>query len=137
MAVAVVANGVFGGLVLAPRIGEYPNHVYKSLVAIGIALLASYWIARTIRNDRPCAIAWRVGLLWLGLTVCFEFVTGHYLFGNSWARLCADYRFWEGRLWSLVLLAQLTGPPMMLALRKRGTWEGLKRRRNQWKGLIY
>jgi hypothetical protein len=47
-----------------------------------------------------------VSCFWVGLTVLFEFVFGHYVLGNSWDVLLADYRIWQGRLWSLVLISE-------------------------------
>jgi ABC-type Fe3+ transport system permease subunit len=114
MAVVIVANAAFSTLVLVPRIGEYANHVCKSVVAVLLILWAFYLIARTILHDRAIGDAGLVGALWFGLTVLFEFIFGHYVFGNPWSRLLADYRFWEGRLWVLVLLADLIGPPTVL-----------------------
>jgi hypothetical protein len=46
----------------------------------------------------------------VGLTVLFEFVFGHYVLGNSWDVLLADYRIWQGRLWSLVLISEAIAP---------------------------
>lgn len=44
-----------------------------------------------------------IGLMWLGLTIVFEFVMG-LLGGNSWSEMLADYNIFRGRLWPLVLL---------------------------------
>ena len=51
-----------------------------------------------------------VGTVWVALTVAFEFVAGHYVFGNSWERLIADYNVFRGRIWILVLLMNLFAP---------------------------
>jgi hypothetical protein len=49
------------------------------------------------------AEAVRMGLVWLGLTVAFEFVFGHYAMGQPWAALLHDYNLLHGRLWVVVL----------------------------------
>ena len=46
----------------------------------------------------------------VALTVAFEFLAGHYVFGNSWERLIADYDVFRGRIWILVLLMNLLAP---------------------------
>jgi hypothetical protein len=51
-----------------------------------------------------------IGAVWLALTLAFEFLAGHYLFGSSWERLLADYDLLRGRVWILVLLATLFAP---------------------------
>ncbi|MGQ9625254.1 MAG: hypothetical protein ACUVT9_07815 [Candidatus Bathycorpusculaceae bacterium] len=48
----------------------------------------------------------------------FEFIAGHYVFGNSWEKLLADYNLLEGRLWSLVLLTILIAPYIANKLRQ-------------------
>jgi hypothetical protein len=45
-----------------------------------------------------------IGLIWLGLTVVFEFLFGHYVMGNPWERLLHDYNLLAGRVWVFVLI---------------------------------
>jgi hypothetical protein len=51
-----------------------------------------------------------IGVLWLGLSVAFELLFGHYFAGASWEALFADYDVGQGRLWPFVLLATLIAP---------------------------
>ena len=113
LAVLISANGFVGALVVAPRVGEYPAHVYKTIVAIALVLLASRVYALFASGPGSSRAAWRAGLIWLTATAAFEFLAGHYLFGNPWEKLFADYRLWQGRLWVLLLLALLLGPSLM------------------------
>jgi hypothetical protein len=43
-----------------------------------------------------------IGSIWLALTLAFEFLAGHFLFGRSWSVLVAEYDLAAGRLWILV-----------------------------------
>ena len=113
LAVLISASGFVGTLVVAPRVGEYPAHVYKTIVAIALVLLASHLYVRLTSRHGWSRAAWRAGLVWLTATVAFEFLAGHYLFGNPWEKLFADYLIWQGRLWVLLLIALLLGPPFM------------------------
>ena len=45
-----------------------------------------------------------VGLMWMILTVMFEFGFGHYVMGESWSKLLHDYNILEGRAWGLFIL---------------------------------
>ncbi len=45
-----------------------------------------------------------IGLIWLALTITFEFLFGHYIVGHSWKILLEDYNLLAGRLWVIVLL---------------------------------
>jgi len=51
-----------------------------------------------------------IGIMWLTLSIVFEFIFGHYVMGNSWELLLADYNILEGRVWSLVLITTFFAP---------------------------
>ncbi len=62
-------------------------------------ILHSKWPLESTRQ------ALGVGLIWLSLTIAFEFIFGHYVVHQSWAQLFGDYDILVGRLWVVVLLA--------------------------------
>ncbi|HSF02192.1 MAG TPA: hypothetical protein VLA62_04240, partial [Solirubrobacterales bacterium] len=104
-----ILNGIGREALLSPRLGAGAGHLVSSLLLAGLigltARLTISWIAPgSIRR------AGFVGLLWLGLTVAFEFLAGHYAFGHSWQTLLADYDIRQGRAWVLVLFATLVAP---------------------------
>ena len=51
-----------------------------------------------------------VGLVWLGLTIAFEFLFWHYVAKHPLNRLIHDYNILEGRLWSFVLIVVAIAP---------------------------
>ena len=51
-----------------------------------------------------------IGLVWLVLTIAFEFAFGTLVMGNSLATLLADYNIFAGRTWSIFLLALFLVP---------------------------
>jgi hypothetical protein len=59
-----------------------------------------------------------MGAIWLVSTILFEFIAGHYVFGNPWERLVTDYNLLQGRVWSLVPLVILVAPYIMNRLGK-------------------
>jgi hypothetical protein len=65
------------------------------------------------KDDLWLTNALLVGCFWVGLTILFEFVFGHYVLKTSWEVLLADYRIWQGRLWSLVLISEAISPVIM------------------------
>jgi hypothetical protein len=107
--VVAVANGAAREFLLVPRLGAQTGHVVSTLVLCAailvVALLTIRWIAPRGRRG-----ALWVGGAWLALTLGFEFLAGHYLFGNSWEKLLADYNLLRGRVWILVLIATLFAP---------------------------
>ena len=102
-ALLAVANGLLRDRLYGPRMSERAAHQLSSLLLrlwLGayLFLLHRFWPLPS--PDKALA----VGLLWLVLTLLFEFLFGHYVAGQSWRRLCDDYRLFAGRLWLLVLL---------------------------------
>ncbi len=110
MAVIAIANGYIGNTYVTPRLGDYGNHVYKTLFMISVSFLFSWLYANATRGETWLASALFVSCFWLGLTILFEFVFGHYVLRNSWEVLIADYRIWRGRLWLLVLISDAIAP---------------------------
>src|SRR5262245_27939426 len=84
--VAAVLNGAFREAVLTAVLGAPWAHVVSTLLLSVLVLLvataSAAWIG--LRNDSE---AIRVGALWTGLVLAFEFLAGHFLFGRSWAYL--------------------------------------------------
>ena len=116
-----VANGFVGNLLIMPTAGEYAGHAYKSVLAVAFIFFIGWLHAGSTRGAAAMRSAWIAGGTWLALTMTFEFLAGHYIFGNSWEKLFADYQIWRGRLWLLVLAALFFGPVIMAAiLRGRG-----------------
>jgi hypothetical protein len=104
-----ILNGAAREVVLSPRLGAAAGHVVSSILLAGLIALTAWlkirWIAPgTVRR------AWAVGVLWLSLTVAFEFLAGHYVFGHPWPRLLADYDILRGRVWLLILATALVAP---------------------------
>lgn len=74
------------------------------------------------RVHESCARAdlLRIGLLWLVLTVAFEFGFFHSVVGKPRDVLLADYNLLRGRLWVLVLATVLLGPILVGTILGRG-----------------
>lgn len=106
--VAAVALGALRQFLLTPVLGDMPARAVGTL-----ALCAVIWaIAARFVRRHPGATAQRlgVGALWCVLTLAFEFLAGHYLFGASWQTLAADWNMAAGHLWPLVPATCLLAP---------------------------
>ncbi|WP_347350769.1 hypothetical protein [Intrasporangium sp.] len=118
-AVLAVANGTVRELVLVPWLGATGARQVSTLALV--LLLAGYiwWLCR--RLPLPTVrVALRVGVLWVVLTLGFEFGLGHYVQGKPWATLLADYDLSAGRIWLLVPLWTLVAPAVTTWLQGRG-----------------
>lgn len=116
MLVIAAINGAVRQSILIPRFGEVAGRAV-STVSLSALIIALTWL--TIRWIRPVSTraAWQVGLLWVTLTLAFEFLAGHYLFGHPWADLFADYNVLRGRIWILVLVVTAVAPPLCASAR--------------------
>jgi len=120
-----VINGFFRDLVLEPNLGPEPAHVLATTTLAGAVFVAAFLWIGTSRRSYLVRELLAVGVLWILLTVAFESSLGRLLLGRSWAELLADYDLSRGRLFGLVLLAELGGPLIAgLARRKARQIEG-------------
>jgi len=99
-----VLNGVVRETVYGPYLPELAAHQISSLTAVLLFAGHALWLGRV----RPLASALQAvlaGILWLGLTVAFEFFMVVTLQGRPLADALADYDLASGRVWVLVLAA--------------------------------
>lgn len=118
--VAMMANGFFRGLVLQPRLGEHVARQVASLLGVLIVLALTAPFVRRLGNPGSAELL-GVGLLWLLLTVVFEFLLGRYVSGATWETQLADYNLLRGRLWPLVLLATFLAPWLWGLVRRQSS----------------
>ncbi|HEX5719712.1 MAG TPA: hypothetical protein VF179_26390 [Thermoanaerobaculia bacterium] len=111
-----VLNGTFRVAVLVPRYGEGAGHVISTLLLCVLITLLS-WAAIGWVHPATAAQAAAVGVLWLALTVVFEFGFGRFVAHKTWAELLADYNVLGGRIWVLVLLTTMAAPYLGARLR--------------------
>ena len=116
LSAVAVANGLFRNAVITPRLAEQRAHVVSTLILCILIFVLTLVFIRWI-GPRSSVEASLVGLLWVALTLAFEFLAGHYAFGHSWQKLLADYRIWEGRFWVLVPIVTYLAPRWALRLR--------------------
>ena len=109
-------NGIGRETVLIPRVGEVAGRAISSLTLSAFIVILTWgaigWIA-----PRSTPQAWAVGVMWVVLTLAFEFLAGHYAFGHPWSRLVEDYNVLRGRIWILVLITTLVSPRLCAGLR--------------------
>ena len=117
MLLVAVGNGVARDLTYGRHLTELQAHQVSTATAI---LLLGAVVAGFVRLYPPASArhALGIGLLWLGLTVAFEFLFFHYAGGHSWAELLADHDLSQGRVWVLVLVWVALAPYVFFRLRR-------------------
>lgn len=112
-----VINGFVRQFVFRPSIGDLAAHHVSTVILAIVIFGVAYYGFGVVRASR-CNWLY-VGFGWLLATVAFEFLAGHFLFGNSWQRLLADYNLCAGRIWVVILLVLSFAPIGAAKLRGR------------------
>lgn len=102
MLLVSVANGALRQFTFGKYLDETSAHQISTVIGI---LLLGIVIRAYVRCYPPDSgrQALLIGLLWMTLTVAFEFLFFHYAGGRSWSELLANYYLFEGRVWVAVL----------------------------------
>lgn len=115
--VLAVLNGGLRENVLNPALGGVAGQLVSgtvlSICIVLIAWLAIPWFGALTEPEYLY-----IGVLWLILTVNFEFSFGRFVLDQSWAELFDAYRFRGGNIWPIVLACTFIAP--WLAARMRG-----------------
>jgi hypothetical protein len=110
-----IANGTAREKLYKDRVGDLTAHQISTATAL--ALFSAYFWELERRRPIPTrATAAQIGATWGVLTIAFEFGFGHYVAGESWEDLLADYNLTRGRLWGLIPLWMIVGPATIRAL---------------------
>ena len=117
LVIAFGVGAVREGL-LRPRIGEPRAHVIGTLIAVTLMMLVIYAFIRQIHESCLMTDLILIGVLWLVMTVAFEFGFSHFVMGKPWENLLADYNVPRGRILVLVLATVLLGPIIVGTLMK-------------------
>ncbi|MBS7633724.1 hypothetical protein KEJ15_08980 [Candidatus Bathyarchaeota archaeon] len=115
--VLAIINAVIRNEIYKPVVGDLAAHQISSIIFMAVILVVTYAILRISNLELSDFKAFFMGTIWLISTIAFEFIAGHYVFGNPWEKLLADYNLFEGRIWSLVLLIILLAPYIANKLR--------------------
>ena len=118
LAVLATVNGIARNALYKPIVGDLLAHQISTVILIIVFFVVTYLL---FRRDfaRVSDNAWLwVGFGWLVATEAFEFLVGHYVFGNSWSKLLADYNLFAGRLWILVIIAIFIAPYALSKFKK-------------------
>src|SRR5215471_3716579 len=106
MVLSAITNG-------ALREGWYGQHLSEQQahqISTGtVVLLFGVYIWVLLRLWRPASgsQALAIGLVWLAMTVAFEFLFGHYVAKWSWSDLLHDYNLCAGRVWVVLVWVTL------------------------------
>jgi hypothetical protein len=105
--VPMVFIAVINGAIREGWYGKFLNELqaHQLSTATGVLLFGIYiWVLVRLWRPASAGQALIIGLVWLGMTVAFEFLFGHYVAKRPWRDLLHDYNLFAGRVWVLVLV---------------------------------
>lgn len=118
LVVIAIINGALRETFYSSHVGELAAHQLSSVS--GIVLFGLYiWLVIRRWRPRTGVAAVMIGLIWLALTISFEFGFGHYARGLSWDALLHDYNLLAGRVWVLVLVWVTVAPYLFYRLQTK------------------
>lgn len=124
MLLLAVLNGVVREFLLKAPLGELRA---QQLSTVTLLILFSIYIWLVIRHWTPESLPqslW-IGLLWLVLTLAFEFGFGRFVGGRSWSALLEEYNLPAGRVWVFIPAWVAVAPYIFYRKRRQGQMEAI------------
>lgn len=113
-----IVNGALREIYYTSHVGELAAHQLSTVSGI---FLFGVYIGLVMRRwpPRTGGASVMIGLIWLALTIIFEFGFGRYVRGLSWSVLLHDYNLLAGRVWVLVLVWVALAPYLFYRLQTK------------------
>ena len=89
MVVIAIINGLIRESTYGKHLSPLRAHQVSTVTSI-LALGLYIWGLSQLWGFSSAGQAFFVGLLWLGLTIIFEFGFGHYVVGHPWQQLLSN-----------------------------------------------
>jgi hypothetical protein len=113
LAVVAIINGSLRNFTYGKFMTELTAHQVSTLTLIILFGTVYFLFFKLTRAEFSRLDLFLIGSIWLGMTILFEFVFGHFVMGNPWEKLLADYNIFKGRTWILIPLWTWFGPLLM------------------------
>jgi len=102
MLLVSIANGGIRDLTYGKHVDELTAHQLSTVSSVLLLGIVVRVFVRLYPPDSGRQAIW-IGLIWMAMTVAFEFLFFHYVGGHSWAELLGNYNVFSGRVWIVVL----------------------------------
>jgi hypothetical protein len=109
MLLLAVVNGAVRQAWLIPKLGAVTGRLVSTITLSALIAVVTWFTIAWIRPQSN-GDSYAVGVLWITLTLAFEFLAGHFLFGSPCNELLEDYNLLRGRIWPLVLVTMVVAP---------------------------
>ena len=112
------ANAALRELVLARRFSDLRAHQLSTITLMIFCMIYITLIFPVLRLENKTQ-ALLAGVMWMVLTVLFEFSLGRLLM-RSWTELLQQYNLTSGHIWPVFLLCLLLLPFLLYSIRQLG-----------------
>ncbi len=109
MFVAII-NAVLREGVYSLYLYELRAHQLSTITLVILIIILTFFVLKFCKIQLTTNELLIMGSIWVLLTIMFEFIAGHYIFGNPWDKLTADYNILKGRIWILIPLTTFVAP---------------------------
>lgn len=108
--VLAIINAIIREAVYISFLDELRAHQLSTFTLMTIFFIGTLLILRFSGLNLTGQDAIMMGTIWVIMTICFEFLAGHYAFGNSWDHLIEDYNILKGRIWMFIPITTFVSP---------------------------
>ena len=106
----VFMNAAVRELVYKPFTGELLAHQVSTIKGSVAFFLLAFFLLRHYMYNTPNDKLLFIGLMWVVLTIVFEFSLGIFVTVASWNEMLNDYNIGQGRIWIFFLVIILITP---------------------------
>lgn len=117
MILIAFVNATLRELLIVKYFSEFKAHQLSTIILI-IFCSIYIWFVFPWLNIQNGKQAFKIGVIWVLLTVAFEFTLGR-LTNKSWSSLFQDYNLLAGRIWLLFLLSLFILPYLIHIFRSK------------------
>lgn len=107
--IVAIVNGAARNLFYTKQLGELRAHQLSTVSGL-ILFTLYFWVITAKWRIESSSQAIMIGLMWLAMTLIFEFGFGHFIARQPWEKLLHDYNLLQGRLWVLILIWVTAAP---------------------------
>ncbi len=115
-----IINGLVRQSVYQGMLGELRAHQLSTVIACVLFLFLAKKIMPDMSQIKKKDL-FKIGFIWVFLTILFEFGFGHFIAGHSWEHLLVDYNIFQGRVWTLFLGNLLIAPWFIAKISKNSS----------------
>lgn len=115
--IAETIHGIIRNLALVPITGDFSARQIGVFTGAAIIFGITFIFVRWLHAATKAKLL-LIGMMWLTLTLIFEFCLGSFVLGLSWERITEDYNLLQGGLLPFGLLFMVLSPLLAAKLRQ-------------------